>query len=80
MAEHLTKQMTNPLFKDCFVASFDLVSSSSFRFVEFSPDGAPPRLISLSETAVDRSTVFLPKDWSVFKQARRINSDIEWWH
>ena len=36
MAEHLTKQMTKPFFKDCFVASFDLVSLSSFRFVEFS--------------------------------------------
>ena len=36
MAEHLTKQMTKPFFKDCFVASFDLVSLSSFRFVELS--------------------------------------------
>ena len=36
MAEHLTKEMAKPFLKDCFVASFDLVSLSSFRFVEFS--------------------------------------------
>ena len=44
------------------------------------PDGAPPRRSSLPETAMDRSTVFPPKDWSVYKQAIRINNDIEGWH
>ena len=29
---------------------------------------------------MDRSTVFSPKDWSVYKQAIRINNDVEGWH
>ena len=44
------------------------------------PEGAPSRRSSLPETAMDRSTVFPLKDWSDYKQALRINNDIERWH
>ena len=115
-----SEQLTKPFFKDnCFVASFDLVSLSFFRFfffrilssylpsfnsihccfkrIEFYKrldlndipylvlsalhrDGASPRPSSLPETAMDRTTVFPPNDWSVYKKAIRINNDIEGCH